>query len=43
LGLAIVKSIVTAHGGGVTVESAEGSGSSFRVELPMATTADAAH
>lgn len=35
LGLAIVKSIVTAHDGQVTVESTEGSGSQFRVELPL--------
>ena len=36
LGLAILKSIVTAHGGQVRVESAEGRGSRFRVELPLA-------
>ncbi len=36
LGLAIVKSICAAHGGRVKVESAEGKGSRFRVELPLA-------
>jgi heavy metal sensor kinase len=36
LGLAIVKSICAAHGGSVEVESAEGKGSRFRVELPLA-------
>jgi signal transduction histidine kinase len=38
LGLAIVKSICAAHGGKVEVESAEGKGSRFRVELPLAAT-----
>ena len=36
LGLAIVKSICAAHGGQVEVESAEGQGSRFTVELPLA-------
>ena len=36
LGLAIVKSICAAHGGQVEVESAEGRGSRFKVELPLA-------
>ena len=36
LGLSIVKSVCTAHGGNVTVESEEGRGSRFRVELPLA-------
>jgi two-component system OmpR family sensor kinase len=36
LGLAIVKSICAAHGGQVTVESAAGAGSTFRIELPRA-------
>ncbi|MGD1084745.1 MAG: ATP-binding protein [Verrucomicrobiota bacterium] len=36
LGLAIVKSICAAHGGRVTVESIEGKGSRFEVQLPLA-------
>jgi len=36
LGLAIVKSICVAHGGQVRVESEEGHGSRFKVELPLA-------
>jgi signal transduction histidine kinase len=36
LGLAIVKSICAAHGGQVSVESSEGHGSRFTVELPLA-------
>jgi two-component system phosphate regulon sensor histidine kinase PhoR len=36
LGLSIVKAIVTAHGGQVKVESVEGRGSRFFVELPIA-------
>ncbi len=39
LGLAIVKSICAAHGGTVTVESAPGGGSIFRVALPRASPA----
>ncbi len=35
LGLSIVKQIVALHHGTVTVESQEGAGSTFRVELPM--------
>ena len=34
LGLSIVKSIGAAHGGRVSVESAEGRGSTFRFEIP---------
>jgi two-component system phosphate regulon sensor histidine kinase PhoR len=34
LGLAIVKTFVEAHGGNVTVETKEGSGSTFRFKLP---------
>jgi signal transduction histidine kinase len=36
LGLSIVQSICQAHGGEVTVESAVGTGSRFRVILPQA-------
>ena len=36
LGLSIVKSICTAHNGQVKVESSEGGGSRFRIELPLA-------
>jgi heavy metal sensor kinase len=36
LGLSIIKAIVTAHGGQVNVESVEGRGSRFLVELPIA-------
>ena len=36
LGLSIVKAIVDAHGGEITVESAEGEGTTFRVYIPKA-------
>ncbi|MFB4285321.1 sensor histidine kinase [Nonomuraea sp. MTCD27] len=36
LGLAIVQALVRAHGGSVTVDSSPASGSTFRVELPLA-------
>jgi PAS domain S-box-containing protein len=36
LGLSICHSIVTAHGGTLTVQSEVGKGSTFRVELPVA-------
>ena len=35
LGLAIVRALVTAHGGRVTVRSAPGAGTTMRVELPL--------
>jgi signal transduction histidine kinase len=34
LGLALVKEIVEAHGGSVSVQSQLGQGTSFRVSLP---------
>ncbi len=39
LGLSIVAAIVAAHGGAVTVDTSPGSGSVFRVRLPLATSA----
>ena len=35
IGLAIVKKIIDRHGGGIHVESEPGSGSIFRIELPL--------
>jgi signal transduction histidine kinase len=37
LGLSLVQRIIEAHGGRITVRSAEGSGSDFIVHLPAAT------
>jgi two-component system, NtrC family, nitrogen regulation sensor histidine kinase NtrY len=34
LGLAVVQSVVSDHGGRITVQSAPGKGSTFRIELP---------
>jgi two-component system OmpR family sensor kinase len=36
LGLAIVRSIVTAHGGAISVRAAQPHGSVFEVRLPVA-------
>ncbi len=36
LGLPLVQSAVVSHGGSISVESREGAGASFRVELPLA-------
>lgn len=41
LGLAIVQSVVTDHGGRIAVESTPGSGTTFRIELPMSTESQA--
>ena len=37
LGLYIVKSLIEAHGGVITLRSSAGEGTTFRVELPAAT------
>ena len=36
LGLSLVKAVIEQHGGRISVTSAEGQGSTFRVELPVA-------
>jgi signal transduction histidine kinase len=36
LGLAIVQSIVSDHGGQINVRSEKGSGTTFRMEFPLA-------
>ena len=42
LGLSIAKAIVDAYGGAISVESAKGTGTTFRVVLPLAPTPDVA-
>ncbi len=37
LGLAIVQSVVSDHGGKISVESAKEKGTTFRIELPIGT------
>ena len=41
LGLAIVEALVSAHGGTVELDTAEGAGATFRVLLPLGLTAPA--
>ena len=41
LGLTIAKAIVDAHGGDISVQSEEGVGTTFRVELPLVSAANA--
>ena len=36
LGIKIVKDVVDAHGGSIAVESEEGKGTTFRLQLPIA-------
>lgn len=42
LGLAIVQSVVSDHGGSITVDSTPGKGTTFRIDLPRQTSAPAA-
>jgi len=39
LGLSIVAAVVASHGGGVKAEETRGGGATFRVELPLASSA----
>ena len=40
LGLAVAHGVVTSHGGGISVESVSGEGTTFQVYLPLATEGD---
>ena len=42
LGLAIVQSVVSDHGGSITVDSAPGKGTTFRIDLPRTRSAPGA-
>jgi two-component system nitrogen regulation sensor histidine kinase NtrY len=42
LGLAIVQSVVSDHGGSITVDSTPGKGTTFRIDLPRTSSAPAA-
>jgi two-component system sensor histidine kinase HydH len=43
LGLAIVQSVVSDHGGTISVQSVPGRGATFRIELPVTHQPSAAH
>jgi signal transduction histidine kinase len=43
LGLSISHGIITEHGGSITVESAEGEGTTFTIELPLPSRTEGNH